>query len=301
VFVIRERCPICKGVTEPIYTCSFAEPPVSVFIRHCYGRDVPDAASYTLKECPACSLIYQAEIGDDAFMAELYSEWVGEGDESMPYYRDAIKDPARSRDGHELMTASAWLRVPLQSMRTLDYGMGLALWPRISNALGCDSWGFDLSKERTEFARAHGVKVGIEGRYHFINLDQILEHVPDPAGLLKSLVEHLLPGGVIKVSVPSGEGLRTDRIEEYLEKTDAASLVPVSPLQHINCFRPRSITAIAGECGLAEVRPSLAQRYAFLPSAWDKGLKELARPLVQYRMRSVLYAWLTPKVTDVIE
>jgi hypothetical protein len=57
------------------------------------------------------------------------------------------------------------------------------LWARIALELGCQYFGTDLSRQRSDYAASKGVRV-VEpddlprDAFDFINVDQVLEHVP---------------------------------------------------------------------------------------------------------------------------
>ena len=194
------------------------------------------------------------------------------------------------------MAAASFLGRPLAGMRTLDYGMGWALWARIAERLGCDSFGSDLAPPRMDYAARHGVRTVADEeiskhRFEFINTEQVFEHVSHPLALLERLAAALEPGGIIKVSVPSGEAI--DPVVEMLRRGefngDPKAIMPVHPLEHVNCFRRSSIRAMAERIGLAEVRPGIWHGYAFLRrrgalpvSRPKKALKELVRPWYQW-------------------
>lgn len=191
-------------------------------------------------------------------------------------------------------------------MRTLDYGTGWALWPRISAKLGCLSFGADLSASRQAFARQHGVQVVsddeiAEHQFDFINAEQVFEHVPDPLALAMRLGAALAPNGILKISVPSGEGV--ERVIARLGTMDRAvkprDIMAIHPLEHINCFRQRSLERLAEKCGLSPVRPGYRHRLAFLrhPGTINlarprKTIKELIRPWHQYHSSTNLHVWM---------
>lgn len=309
-FVSRDDCPACgSAAVEALYCRNFAEEPIRGFIESYYHADprLLAAGDYELVRCRACTLLFQRWVGDDALLAELYGVWL-ESDvppEADYHYREAISAVAQSRDGHEIMAAAAHMKLSPADMTTLDFGMGWALWARIAQALGCRSYGNELSPARIEFARKHGIttvtdeEIG-EARFHFINTEQVFEHVAKPGELARRLAAALKPGGILKISVPSGEG--ADRIVAALNAGAALSneeLMPVQPLEHVNCFTGRSIESLAGANGLRVVRPRLAHRYAFLRSAAAIPLsrprqlaKELIRPVYQYHNKRNLYCWL---------
>jgi SAM-dependent methyltransferase len=309
-FVSRDTCPACaSAAVVTAYSCGFAQPPIRGFIENYYKIDpaLLGDASYELVRCRDCTLLYQRWIGDDALLAELYGVWIEKDFDPAgdPQYRKAVSSPRASRDGHEIMAAAAHLGLRAEEMTTLDYGMGWAMWARIAKDLGCRSFGNDLSPSRMAFAEEHGVATlsdeALAGqRFHFINTEQVFEHVARPLELARRLVDALLPGGILKISVPAGEG--ADKVVEQLVAggdPSAEALVPIQPLEHVNCFTHRSLDALARATGARIVEPRLTHRYAFVRARGGlqlgdpKGaVKELVRPFYQFNNRTNLYRWL---------
>ena len=261
-FVERTVCPLCgSGAATTVYSSSFSEPPISTFIETHYK--IPPAvltgAPYELVRCGDCRLLYQKWIGDLDLLSELYGSWIN--DHSNPdrdwKYQQDITRVWESRDCHEVLSAASFLELDCTQMWTLDFGMGWALWARIARFLGCRSYGCDLSESRMEFARAHGIQTVAADelpseRFHFINTEQVMEHVVEPQRVAQRLARALVPGGVLKVSVPSGE--RADLITERLVAGNCRGtreeLMPVQPLEHVNCYTRSSLRNMAQSLGL---------------------------------------------------
>lgn len=309
-FVDRPCCPSCDTANGRVeFDSRFDEGCVGDFVRRYYKVDPArfGEARFTLVRCSRCTLLYQRMVGDAALLGELYGRWINDDNrpESDPQYRARVAKPLESRDGHEIFAAAAFLGKRPDEMATLDYGMGWGLWARIAEQLGCRSFGSELSPERVDFARAYRVlpiaDAEIGGtQFDFINTEQVMEHVTALRPPLDRLAAALVPGGILKISVPSGE-----RVEALLAALRAGAglsdkeWVPVQPLEHVNCFTERALAAVADELGMAIVRPTMFQRFAFVGRRDAIGLarpanaaKELARPFVQYRNPRNLYMWL---------
>ncbi|HVM22738.1 MAG TPA: methyltransferase domain-containing protein [Sphingomicrobium sp.] len=309
-FVTRNCCPACGDERiERLYECGFAAEPLASYLCEYYKIDPSILAdgAYVIAQCRGCRSYFQAEVGDEALLRTLYCEWIP--DPAAGEYALTTRDmesPARSRDGHELMVAAAFLGMRLEDMRTFDYGMGFAGWAPIARKLGCQSFGTDLSPSAVEAARCRGVEIVSgdripEGWFHFINTEQVLEHVPQPRELVGKLARALVPGGVLKISVPAPHGLKSlvSRLKAGASQLRQEEIVPLQPLEHVNCFTQRSIDRLGRDFGLARVRPTLRQSYAFLSVRGALGLdrigwtiKELVRPWYQYHNPRNLYAWL---------
>jgi len=295
MFLTRDGCPACGGAGRTLYSCPFNADPISSFLEIYYHRELDLQGEYRAVECKRCGTIFQAEVGDDAFLATLYGEWIDSIDpEDDPQYRFDIANPRLSRDGHEIICAAAFLDVPLEQMVTLDFGMGWASWARNARELGCKSHGYDLSPERFTFAQKYGIITDLEETFHFINTEQVMEHVPRPAALVADLAARLRPGGILKISVPSSLGLKETlaRLAAGQPSVTRDEIMPLQPLEHVNCFTPKGLELMSG---MRVVRPSLVDRFAFLPSGISlryprKAVKELVRPF--WRNRANVCVWL---------
>lgn len=312
-FIERRVCPACGGsAMKEIFISRFDQPPISIYIMSFYGpyriAELKDWV-YQLDECQECELVFQRYIGDESFLSEMYGNWLSTEEhqtEAHAAFAHLLTIPHATRDGHELMWASKHLGKPLSNMRTLDYGMGWALWARIAKELGCESFGFDLSSVRMEAATQHGIKV-LEAdnfpaeSFDFINTEQVFEHVPDPLALAVQLSMALRPGGILKVSVPNGADiLHRLKIGNWAaEKGTKQSLNPVAPLEHINCFTEKSLVKMGAKVNLMPIPKNTFAQFAFLSHkgtinlrAAKETVKAFIRPWYRFHNRQSLYIWL---------
>lgn len=100
--------------------------------------------------------------------------------------------------------------------RLLDFGSGKGQFLTIAKESGWTGIGIETAKERADFAlEKYGVevrqefyskgKVG-EGNFDLITLNHVLEHLPDPLGLLKTLLDsNLSKDGLIYIEVPRAD------------------------------------------------------------------------------------------------
>lgn len=97
--------------------------------------------------------------------------------------------------------------------RLLDIGSGPGFFLKTAKARGWDAKGIEPSRQAAAHARSMGLEVaegffGAEtapalGRFDAIHLNNMLEHVPDPIGILRAAGDILEPGGVLCVGVPN--------------------------------------------------------------------------------------------------
>jgi SAM-dependent methyltransferase len=312
-FLRRDVCPACDGAdAETLARLPYDSAPLLAFLKAYYAEATDlerwlAGATYEVVRCRACTLVFQRNVGGAGLLTALYDVWLNSSyrPEADAEYLSQVAAPARTRDGHELFAVARTLGGSCDSLRVLDYGMGWGLWARIAHGLGAMTYGFDLSASRCEYARAHGIEVvelddlrglGVD----FVNADQVFEHLTSPVEVATLLASALRPGGILKIAVP-----RADDIASRLRSPDfdaprssRASLGAIHPLEHVNCFSPRSLTALARRVGLVPMRVPLASQVAFLatPNAIPRRplplAKAIVRPLYNLAGRTNLYAWL---------
>jgi hypothetical protein len=132
---------------------------------------------------------------------------------------------------------------------------------------------------------------------HFINTEQVFEHLPSPLQTGAQLVSALVPNGVLKVSVPYAPWLERD-VASIEINWEAATYAPhspmaVHPLEHLTYFRRPSLNTMAARIGMREVRlrPTEELNYAFYWNSLRSVAKNLARPFLRRTFRNYfLYA-----------
>jgi SAM-dependent methyltransferase len=291
-FVVREACPGCGSARcNTLYSTPYSQPPISDYLRSFYpllGEDAFDyltGADFTLDQCRDCSLIYQVEVPDDLLIHKLYEEWIEPGSIA----NDHFKGFGFTRQYlQEVMTFIHLLGKPPSELKVLDFGMGWGHWCMVVRAFGCQVWGYDLSQPQIEHARSLGIRVldwdGIPlHHYDFIGCEQIFEHLVEPLKTLQFLSRCLNPQGIIKISVPNGNGIRRKLRNPNWKaaKYSKESLNPVSPLEHLNCFSTAAILAMARTVGLEPVRVPISVHYASLVNwkPWKPMLRNLLIPI----------------------
>jgi SAM-dependent methyltransferase len=99
----------------------------------------------------------------------------------------------------------------------LDVGCGVGFALDTAKRAGLKTYGIELSRSALDVASKKGHTVfpvllenlarEWEGKFDLISLNQVLEHVPDPANLVRQCVKFLSPRGAIAIAVPSATGV----------------------------------------------------------------------------------------------
>ncbi|HEY3858466.1 MAG TPA: bifunctional 2-polyprenyl-6-hydroxyphenol methylase/3-demethylubiquinol 3-O-methyltransferase UbiG [Gammaproteobacteria bacterium] len=175
-------------------------------------------------------------------------------------------------------------RAPLSGRRVLDIGCGGGLMAEAMAARGAKVTGIDLSEGALKVARLHLKESGrqvdyrnisaealaaeLSGHFEVITCLEMLEHVPDPGSVIRSIAAMLKPGGQVVFSTLN----RTPKAfvlgilgAEYLLR-----LVPPGTHEYAKFIRPSELDAWAREAGL-EHRHSTGLHYNPLTREYRMG------------------------------
>lgn len=269
-FKRREHCPNCGGSkTFELCSAPYTVPPLRDYLISFYSKqgkvefDYLCEQSYVLTECGDCSLVYQAEIPNEFLMQKLYEEWIDPG-YALARRRKGGAVTYQVQLVQQIASVLRYLdRCPTE-LQLLDFGMGWGEWCRAALAFGCAVHGTEISAARIQHAQQYGVRIVPDNvlpshKYDFVNAEQIFEHLPDPQRTLAVLSQCLNKGGVLRIAVPDGTGIKR-RLREWnwmAPKGHRHSLNAVTPLEHINCFNRKSLLHLARQFNLAPVRVPL--------------------------------------------
>jgi cyclopropane fatty-acyl-phospholipid synthase-like methyltransferase len=173
-------------------------------------------------------------------------------------------------------------------IRVLDYGMGWGEWANVARAYGCQAAGVELSTARQRYARSIGLEVFEyenlpTDTFHFVNTEQVFEHLTEPAETLRRLAASLRSGGLLRISVPNATRTLRKLRKRRFGDLSADEIMPIAPLEHVNCFTPGTLEWFGASAGLQPMRPKLRLLYD-ATSGWlsRDGLKSLVRPVYRH-------------------
>jgi SAM-dependent methyltransferase len=255
-FVVRDSCPTCTADPGPaLADLGFDQPPISDYLKCFYDGHVDPSTltegRFCLVRCPECELIYQRYVPGPNLLKKLYDDATG---------ADAEEGRARKsfavRRGYAFQVEQLMKYFSGREVEVLDFGMGWGTWLQMAQAFGCRAVGAELS-----WARAESAPTGIDvlsanelpaGRFHFINTEQVFEHLVEPLEVGHKLVAALRPGGVLRISVPNGSKIPTLLVDADWEapKGSPRSMNAVAPLEHLNCFDHASLVRFGALLGL---------------------------------------------------
>jgi SAM-dependent methyltransferase len=136
-------------------------------------------------------------------------------------------------------------------------------------------------------------------RFDLINAEQVFEHLPEPLDTLRHLSRGLKPGGLLRIGVPNGTGLKQSLAawDWTAPKGSARSLNAVAPLEHLNCFTRTSLLVLAETAGLREASASHRVVVGEVPQTARKVGRKVARSLLDRAGRRRLSASIAVVLT----
>ncbi|HWG75625.1 MAG TPA: methyltransferase domain-containing protein [Steroidobacteraceae bacterium] len=252
------------------------------------GSELLRGYTYELVRCAQCDLAYQKAVPASQLLDEIYNVWIPATERQRLAEARTVDEP--SYWANEVHFIIEHLRRRPMDVRVLDFGMGWAEWAGMARAYGCEVYGTELSSERRNYARSIGIQtldleeIGKQ-RFHFINTEQVFEHLIDPLDILKRLSASLTDDGVLKISVPNSRAaLRRVSRQRAFAPLSSETIMPISPLEHVNCFEYKTLVSFAAAAGLAPIRPSIRLLYN-ASSGWlhpARGARLLLRPIYRH-------------------
>lgn len=259
----RHHCPVCSA---PSATVLLSVPYSDRSIAHYWSligfRSPPpwplDGIPFCIQECHGCGALFQRWALTDAEATLLY------GVNEAPHRPQDSPLIGLAHQAQDVVLMRQLL--PQASPRILDFGMGWGRFALMAQAFGCQVSGVEVSETTREHARAHGIRLVEEASlednaYDFVIVDQVFEHLVDPAAMARRLTRCLKPGGLLLCGVPGHRKLPS-KLKRLSRRPDPAAaltrkdLDAISPLIHLTLFNTRSLRRLGQQAGLQLRRPS---------------------------------------------
>jgi 2-polyprenyl-3-methyl-5-hydroxy-6-metoxy-1,4-benzoquinol methylase len=165
-----------------------------------------------------------------------------------------------------------------QRRKVLDFGCGNGEFLALCAAFGFDAHGVDRSSARR--GNAGNLMVHAElpdaarfGPFDAITLFEVLEHLDDPASILRSLRDLLSENGILVLETPNCLGVN--------EISSLSDYRAIHPLDHINAFEPDTLQAFAERIGFRRVERKEVFVTADPRAALRRAAKNWLKPLIK--------------------
>lgn len=212
----------------------------------------PQELELVVLRCCQCGHHWYRDQPDERQLAQMY-------DAATSFYglTTVDRDPTRQMS-KELRRLRRLLTPDKPSL--LDYGSGHGRWARAAVAVGFEVVAYEPSvvrgaEERPLFELIHNVRSLDQRAFDVINLEQVLEHVPDPVALLRQLKSFCRAGSIVRITVPN-----IDRPHEgaYIWRQwpfSGDQIHTMAPFEHLHGFSVRSLRRAAERAGFRSLAP----------------------------------------------
>ena len=140
--------------------------------------------------------------------------------------------------------------LPPTCRRILDIGSGPGFFLKLGKERGWETLGIEPSEQAAEHARGLGLEIVKEflsednadrfGAFDVVHLHEVLEHIPDPVGMLRLVKRLLNTGGLLCVVVPNDY----NPFQYTLRTVCGYEPWWVAPPHHINYFDFNSLSRL---------------------------------------------------------
>ncbi len=259
------ECPACEGarIVIRVDDCPQARERYLAFSAITYGGVIDNWLSeiaLRIRQCRDCGHCWYEQQPNEAQLSTMYEAIIPRSPGPPPRSPTAgmVHQMRRLRT---LVSRIRPGRNPADLPALLDYGSGYGRWARAAAEVGFRVVAFEpsVSRGRDPEATAAGIEVihdlsVLEGcSFDAVNLEQVLEHIPDPGAALTGLLSHCRAETVLRITVPnilrSYEGGRLWADWPY----DGARAHTLAPFQHLHGFTPNSLRRIAARSGFSPV------------------------------------------------
>lgn len=218
------------------------------------GPVLAERDGFSVIECAACGYAHVVPLPSALALAETYRHDYYRTDK--PLYLDRYEeDRAWWEDVYADRLAILESDAPPGARTILDVGSGPGLFLDVARARGWHAAGVEPSEQAAAHARARGHQVngGVFDAALAARLDPVaavhmalvLEHVPDPAGLVAAAAGLLVENGLLCIVVPND-------FNPLQQAATGLGLDPwwVAPPHHLNYFTRASLEVLMRRAGL---------------------------------------------------
>jgi len=218
------------------------------------GRCVARRQAHAIIDCEACGFKHALPLPDPRDLERAYREdYYASEKPTFLAHAGEDQDWAQLAQTDRLEIFESLL--PAHRRRLLDIGCGPGFFLQTALRRGWLAGGIEPSRQAAAHARGLGAPVtegffnaesaAALGRFDAVHLNNVLEHVPDPAhliGLARNLLE---PGGIICINVPNDFSPLQIAARGAVNADDWW----VAPPHHLNYFDFESLSALLTRLG----------------------------------------------------
>jgi SAM-dependent methyltransferase len=254
MFTLKDDgCPICGSQSKTLIGAPYKK---NVTFQRFNG----ELDEVHIVRCSQCSGMYVSPMiyWSEELLRELYN---------IRYFssESTVADHKNMSEKYNILRIAARFG-PIKGKKLLDIGCGTGEYLKAASDLGMDVTGIDVDETLAAHIRSkygYSVVVGLfeddsfpAGTFDVIVLSHVIEHLQEPAKLLRSIRKALKPGGLFIMCTPNADSLMED-IHNLVGKLKDSSktnyLCPFEVPYHILGFNLKSSRVILDRTGFSPI------------------------------------------------
>ncbi len=257
-FYQSPKCKICDKSGKSIHSENYNSESLKIFFTNYYGekkyqnfKSKIENANYELLKCDDCNFIWQKYTPNKNLSIDLYENII-DNDESLKKSKLKFSNQKKSYFKEIKKIINHFNK---ETINILDFGAGWGHWLMSGSGLNYKPFAFELSPTRIKFLISNEINIinfdkinTYENFFHYIRLDQVLEHLDEPGEILKMIKRLGKKDCIFFISVPDGASI----IKK--EKVSVINKGPIQPMEHLNCFSKKSLERILENNGFRPLR-----------------------------------------------
>ena len=223
------------------------------------GELLNDVNGFKVIRCEHCGFVHVTPIPTKEDLKETYTHEYYSSEKPLyieRYLQDKDWWDATYSARYEIYEKNL---EPLQRS-VLDIGSGPGLFLAVGKERGWKTKGVEISQIAANYAREE-LKLDIEeiflteetfgrlGKFDVVNMSLVLEHIPNPASMLKIAHSMLNDGAIISIVVPNDY----NPFQDILAKSVGYNPWWVAPPHHLNYFDFPSLEKLMESCGFKTI------------------------------------------------
>ena len=244
-FISTSNCKICKKKGKSIYHRKYTDLNIISFFKKYYGKqkfkffeNKLDNVNYKLIKCSNCKFIWQEKSLTDKFSSVLYDD-IKEKKKSLIKSKTKFKKKKYKNRKEINFIINQFKKT---NINILDFGAGWGHWLDSGDKSKFNPYALEMSFYRKKYMSDLGISVidyesvkNYKNFFHFIRLDQVVEHVNDFKTVFKLIKKLGRHDCIFYLSVPDGKKIVNNSSRIKIEKG------AIQPLEHLNCFSRYSL------------------------------------------------------------
>lgn len=223
------------------------------------GEILDQKNGFDIIECERCDFIHCVPIPTTEELQLTYKEEYYSSEKPL-YFQRMEEDLEWWKIAYADRFETFEQFLPSNRRRVLDVGSGPGYFMLQGKERGWSPMGIEPSRQAAAYSRNLGLKIieqfftpdvaGDIGMFDAVHLSEALEHIPDPAMMLRLVHEVLSPGGLLCVVVPNDYS----PFQIALRKTSGYDPWWVAAPHHINYFSFASLRKLFEHTGFEMVQ-----------------------------------------------